>query len=140
MRKRDVNKMAEDMNDPPPFATLNEKGQEVLDPTPMAPPLGYVKQPSIIDIIRDRVRTELSRRAAELGHDSFEDADDFDVGDDYDPKSPYEQEFDPPSNKVMMKELVEEAKKLEEAKKKKSSEEAAKQPPPKKNSDDITET
>lgn len=66
------------------------------DATPIAPPLGYIKQPSITERIRDMVRSEHLRRAAEAaGAESFEEANDFDVGDDFDPQSPYEDEFDP---------------------------------------------
>ncbi len=65
-------------------------------PIPLAPPLGFIRQPSITEQIRDMVRSETLKNAAELsGHGSFEDEDDFDVGDDYDPRSPYENEFDP---------------------------------------------
>lgn len=69
----------------------------IPDSTPMEPPLGYIKQPSIAERIRDMVRSEHLRLAAEsAGTETFEEADDFDVGDDYDPHSPYENEFEPP--------------------------------------------
>lgn len=65
---------------------------------PIAPPLGYIKQPSITERIRDMVRSEHLRLAAEsAGAETFEEANDFDVGDDYDPSSPYEEVFDPPA-------------------------------------------
>lgn len=42
------------------------------------------------------VRSErLAQEAAQAGYESFEEADDFEVGDDYDPSSPYETDFDP---------------------------------------------
>lgn len=65
-------------------------GAEIPDPTPMAPPVGYKKQPSMFDIVREQVR--LSKLAEEAGAESFEEANDFDVGDDYDPESPHETE------------------------------------------------
>lgn len=66
-------------------------GQEVPDPTPMAPPLGYKRQPSMHELIKDMVRSERLRQEAEAqGHESFEDADDFDVDDDDEIKTPYE--------------------------------------------------
>lgn len=75
---------------------LNEKGQEILDPTPMAPPVGFIKQPSMIENIRNMVRSEYLRQATEkAGAESFEEADDFEV-DEFDPSSPYEEIFDPP--------------------------------------------
>lgn len=75
---------------------LNQLGQELLDPTPIAPPVGYKKQPSMVDHIRNMVRSELLRAHAESeGFGSFEEEDDFDVGDDYEPTSGYENDFDP---------------------------------------------
>lgn len=68
---------------------LNASGQLVPDPTPMAPPVGYKKQPSMLDIIRDQVRN-VGREAERLGYESFEEADDFDVSDDPEISSPYE--------------------------------------------------
>lgn len=73
---------------------LTPGGAEVPDPVPMAPPVGYVKQPSMFEHMREMIRRELSQAAAESGVESFEDADDFEVGDDYDPRSPYEEEFE----------------------------------------------
>lgn len=69
---------------------LNEKGHEVLDNTPVAKPVGWRPPLTMQEQIQRFVREELSRRAAEAGEESFEDADDFEVGDDYDPRSPYE--------------------------------------------------
>lgn len=71
-------------------------GKLVPDPVPMAPPVGYVKQISMIDQVRDMVRSERLRQEVEAaGMETFEEADDFEVGDDYDPTSPYEEVFDP---------------------------------------------
>lgn len=75
---------------------LTPDGRELLDPTPMAPPVGYKRQPSLSEQIREMVRSE--RLAADLdglGFETLEEADDFDVGDDFDPSSPYEEVFDP---------------------------------------------
>lgn len=69
---------------------LTPGGAEILDPTPMAPPVGWFKQPSMFDHIRAMIRQAQLDQEVE----SFEDADDFDVGDDYDPTSPWEQEHD----------------------------------------------
>lgn len=75
---------------------LDEHGREIADSTPMAPPVGYKKQPSMIENIRALVRSETLRQAAvAAGADTFEEADDLDVGDDFDPQSPYEEIFDP---------------------------------------------
>lgn len=74
---------------------LDESGSEVVDSTPMAPPIGYNPTPSMIDHIRNLIRRELSEHADQVGAETFEEADDFDVGDDYDPTSPYEEVFEP---------------------------------------------
>lgn len=82
---------------------LNALGQEIIDPTPMAPPIGWKPQPSMIENIRNMVRSELLARAAEAdGKETFEEADDFDIEDDpADPNSPWENEFDPPVREIM---------------------------------------
>lgn len=73
-------------------------GQEIPDPVPVAPPLGYVKQPSMVEHIRQMIRSEKLRLEAEqAGMESFEEADDFEVEDDPEAFSPYEWEpsFEP---------------------------------------------
>lgn len=76
---------------------LTKLGQEVPDPTPIEPPLGYVKQPSISDQIRQMVRSEqLRQEARNAGFETLEEADDFDVDDEFhDPTTPYEEHFFP---------------------------------------------
>lgn len=77
-------------------------GAEILDSTPMAPPVGYKKQPSMVEYIRDMVRSERLRQEAEAaGAETWEEADDFDVGEDYDPSSPYEGDFEPIDNEAL---------------------------------------
>lgn len=76
---------------------LHPDGTAVLDPRPMAPPIGYIRQPSLVDQIREMVRSEhLARAAMAAGKETFEEADDFDIDDEYDMQSPWENEFDPP--------------------------------------------
>lgn len=76
---------------------LDDRGRELLDPRPMAPPVGYTRQPSMVEHIRNMVRSEALRQAAEAAEaDTFEEADDFDIEEDYDPHTPYEAVFDPP--------------------------------------------
>lgn len=77
---------------------LDDRGRELLDPRPVAPPVGYKRQPSMVEHIRNMVRSEMLAQAAQQADvDTFEEADDFDVGDDYDPRSPYEEVFEPPA-------------------------------------------
>lgn len=66
-------------------------GAEIPDSTPMAPPVGWFKQPSMVDHIREMVRGEHLRMAAEkAGAETFEEADDFDIPDDIYPASAHE--------------------------------------------------
>lgn len=74
---------------------LDNLGREKPSDRPMAPPIGFKKQPSMIENIRNMIHHELSQRAAEQGFETADEADDFDVGDDYDPHSPYEHNFEP---------------------------------------------
>lgn len=74
----------------------DELGREIPDPTPLAPPLGYKKQPTLAEQMRAMVISEkLKAEARAAGAETFEEADDFNVGDDYDPTSPYEEIFEP---------------------------------------------
>ena len=76
---------------------LTEDGREKPSAQKIAPPLGYTKRESLVETIRRMVRSEALRNEAEAaGMETLEEADDFDVGDDYDPSSPYEYNFDPP--------------------------------------------
>lgn len=77
------------------MAILNEHGAEVLDDTPVAVPL-RLHQPTMYDYVRKMIREQMSREAADNGEETFEEADDFMVGDDYDPQSPYELDDYPP--------------------------------------------
>lgn len=74
-----------------------DKVFEWPDPRPMSPPLGYIPETSLSEKIRQMVRSEHLRYAAmNSGMETFEEADDFDVDDDFDPSSPYEMFFDQP--------------------------------------------
>lgn len=81
---------------------LDEHGRLVPDPVPIAPPVGYRKQPSMVEIVRDMVRGEKLRQAAlESGHETFEESEDFDIGEDgEDLLSGYENDFDPPLSEI----------------------------------------
>lgn len=99
---------------------LDDKGREILDSTPMQPPVGYKRQPSLAETIREMVRSErLAQELAASGHETFEEADDFDVDDEYDPTSPWEEHFDPTPISELRRRLAEaeqaEAEKLKQA-------------------------
>lgn len=73
---------------------LDAGGREVTDGRPMAPPLGYKKTESLAEQIRRMVQDEHIRRELEnSGIETFDEANDFDIGDDVDPSSPYEVHF-----------------------------------------------
>lgn len=75
---------------------LTKDGRERPDPTPMAPPIGWKPSEPLHKRIREMIISErLAQEAAAAGDETFEEADDFDVGDDYDPTAPYEEQFDP---------------------------------------------
>lgn len=78
------------------YSSLDELGREVLDDTPMAPPVGFNPQPSLAETIRAMVRSErLAQELQGTDMETFEESEDFDVGEDYDPSTPYENDFDP---------------------------------------------
>lgn len=77
----------------------DEEGNEIVDSVPMQPPVGLKRPRDIMDSVRSLIRSEMfNRQMAEAGHETFEEADDFEVEDDdtYDPRTPYEVDFDPP--------------------------------------------
>lgn len=81
---------------------LDERGREIVDSRPMQPPVGWTPPMTLVDQIRAMVREERIRQELEQqGVETFEEADDFDVGDDYDPSSPYEEYFEPTDNEVL---------------------------------------
>lgn len=90
------------------------------DPVPVAPPVGYKRVPSMVETIREMVRSErLAAEAAAMGHETFEEADDLDIPDDPpDLHSQWENEFDPPVAEVVKagKEVVEERERKKRAK------------------------
>lgn len=78
---------------------LDKYGRELPSPLPIAPPIGYRKSPTLAEQIRAMVISEkLKAEALAAGQETFYEADDFDVGDDYDPRSPYEEVFEPVIN------------------------------------------
>lgn len=66
-----------------------------VDPVPVAPPIGYKREPSMMEVVKGMVLKEKVRRLQEeLGADTPEEAEDFDIGEDDDdtPSSHYEYE------------------------------------------------
>lgn len=77
-------------------AELDERGRELGDPLPVAPPAHLRRGQTTAEMIQSMVRRELSLRAEEHGFETFEESDDFDIDDDpADPHTSYEAHFDP---------------------------------------------
>lgn len=83
--------------DRPTKSALDKNGHEMPDPRPLVPAVDLRREPTLAERIRDSVRSErLAQEARSAGAETFEESEDFNVGDDYDPSSPYEEDFDPP--------------------------------------------
>lgn len=78
--------------------TLDEKGWEHGDPEPMEIPAGF-KRPETLQEQIKRLIKAASNEAAAMGLETFEEAEDFNVDDDFDPSTPYEVFFDPVLNR-----------------------------------------
>jgi len=72
---------------------LDHNGHELPNPTPMQPPVGYVRHKTIAEQMREMIRMA-SYEAAAAGAESEEEANDFDVGEDMEPSSPWEHDFE----------------------------------------------
>lgn len=73
---------------------LDGRGREKPNPTPIAPPVGYRRQPTIAEQMRQMIK-QASYEAAMQGKETEEEANDFDVGEDFEPNTPYEHDFEP---------------------------------------------
>lgn len=88
------------------IAQHDERGFEIPDPTPMALPVNFTRPLTIQDMVRRYVRVEVSRAAEEAGEETFEESDDFEVGDDPEMRSPYE--LDDEQIRAMRTDFIEE--------------------------------
>jgi len=73
---------------------LDAYGREKPNPFPLEPPIGYKKQPTIAELMRQAIR-QASEEAKSAGAETEEEANDFDIDDEYDPSTPYEHDFEP---------------------------------------------
>lgn len=73
----------------------DEYGREIPDPNPVEVPLGMKRPETLAEQVQRLVRTSISAHAEMHGAESFEEADDFDIEEDFDPTTPYETQFDP---------------------------------------------
>lgn len=60
----------------------NELGQELPDPTPLEVPLGVKRPASLQEQIQAMIRSAVSSAAERNGHETFEEANDFEIDDD----------------------------------------------------------
>lgn len=65
------------------------------DPTPMEIPAGFKKPESLQEMVQRLVRRQVSEAADAAGFETFEESEDFEIDDMFDPSSPYEEVFDP---------------------------------------------
>lgn len=73
----------------------NERGHEILDPTPVEMPVRFQRPPTLQEQIKAFVKRELSEAAEAQGVETFEEADDFDIEDDpIDPTTPWELNYE----------------------------------------------
>lgn len=71
-------------------AVLLEDGSEMLNPVPMAPPVGYVEGPSIMEMIERQVAKHLATLEPDEPIDEEAELNDFGEDDEVDPVSLYE--------------------------------------------------
>lgn len=92
-----------------------QKGKLVPDPRPVAAAIGYKRTPNMVDLIRAEV-ARASREAEAQGFETLEEANDFDVGDDVEPGSPYEVDEAAEVPLSVLRQRVREAEEAEKAK------------------------
>lgn len=69
---------------------LNEGGYETLDDTPVSLPVRLMRGENIASEVQRLVQAQLSMLASNAGYESWEESNDFEVGDDWEPESQYE--------------------------------------------------
>jgi len=75
----------------------DKTGGELLDPTPMQPPLGYKRTPTLSEQIRIQVhQMKLDMLTGVDLEETDDEADDFEIGEDFEPTSPHENDHIPP--------------------------------------------
>lgn len=72
-------------------AELDERGRELVNPLSLEVPSGYKRPESLQEQIKRLIRTDLSYQAALQGHETFEEANDFDCGEDDEPPKTYHE-------------------------------------------------
>lgn len=65
-------------------------GREIVNPLSLAPPVGYTPEPTVMELIERQLALRLQQLAGTDEVDSLEEADDFDLEEEWDPTSLYE--------------------------------------------------
>lgn len=74
---------------------IDDKGREILDPTPLAVSVRLKRPPTLAEQVKMLLSQEaFRRRLHEEGVETFEESDDFDCDEDFDPRHPWERNFD----------------------------------------------
>jgi hypothetical protein len=73
----------------------DDKGREIPDPNPIEIPAGMKRPETLAEQVQRLVRRQVSDYAAMHGKETFEEADDLEIDEEFDPSSPFELEFDP---------------------------------------------
>lgn len=71
----------------------DDNGHEIVDPKPVAIPAGFQRPETLAEQVRRLVRTS-KMSDDDVLDETWEDAIDFDIGDDFDPKTPWETVYD----------------------------------------------
>lgn len=74
----------------PEYGYVNADGDLVPDPIPIAPPIGYIQQPSLVDQVLEKLNARARMIAEDEEVDDLEDLNDFGPDDDDFPASPHE--------------------------------------------------
>lgn len=78
------------------MAKYNQIGEEIPDTTPVTVPLNFKTPLPLAERIKQIARYEMSQLAQLNGDETFEEADDFNIGEeDNDPHAIWEEDFDP---------------------------------------------
>lgn len=76
------------------LSKYDKDGNEIMDSTPVAASL-RIRPVSEYRRLTQMIRYEMSQAAAKSGFETLQESEDFDVGDDFDPTTPFEEQFDP---------------------------------------------
>lgn len=79
-------------------AYIGDDGREVNNPRPMTIPAGFNRPPTLQEQIQRCMKVELSKQAMQQGYESWEEANDFDIEEDF--------ENDPIDSQYVVHEMI----------------------------------